>query len=105
MTERPPTLLDPMLVGETDDITFPCAKALKTGESITDAVITTAWDHGVADPSAAAITSTPRQIVGTDVIQRVTGVVGGAWYRIKGVITLSSGRVLVGVGLLYGRTP
>lgn len=101
--QRTPTLLDDIYEGEVEDITFPCARALKSGESIAGADVQCLWDHGVADASPSARIATPRQVVGTDVIQRFTNPVAGAWYRLVGTITLSSGRVLVGVGLVYGK--
>lgn len=103
--DRQPTLLDDILVGEVDDITFPCAASLKSGETIADAVITCTHLKGTADASASSRVSTPREIVGSDVIQRVTGVVGGAWYSIVGLVTLSSGRKLIGHAVVMGRTP
>lgn len=101
--DRTPTLLDDVYEGEVEDITFPCARALKAGESIADASVQCLWDHGIADATPSGRIATPRQIVGSDVIQRFSSPVAGAWYRLIGTVTLSSGRVLVGVGLVYGK--
>lgn len=104
MMDRAPTLLDDIYVGEVEDITFPCARSLKAGETIADATITCARVQGAPDENAAQRASTPRQIVGSDVIQRITGVVGGCWYLLAAEVTLTSGRKLVGLGLFQGRT-
>lgn len=101
--DRNPTLLDDVYVGEADDVTFPCARALLPGESVISAQITCVRDHGAADPDAAAVVSTAYQVVGTDVVQRLQGCKPGVWYRISGLITLSSGRKLAGVGVVYAK--
>lgn len=103
--DREPTLLDDVFVGEHDDITFPCGRSLLPGEAITDATITCVRDHGAADNTPELVVATPRQVVGTDVVQRIANLQPGVWYRIRGLITLSSGRRLMGVAIVYGKAP
>lgn len=102
-TDRKPTLLDDIYAGEVEDITFPCTRSLKAGETVADAVVTVAWFGGLADAAAAAVGSTPRVISGADVVQRVAGHQAGTWYRIDALVTLSSGRKLVGQGIFYSK--
>lgn len=101
--DRDITLLDDLLVGEVEDITLPCAKSLHANETVVSAEIECTWHHGAPDADAATLVATPYQIVGTDVVQRITGHKAGAWYLIWGRVTLSSGRKLVGVGLVYAK--
>lgn len=101
--ERTPTLLDDLYVGEEDDITIPCAKSLHAGEVIVSAAVTCSRLRGEADDSAASLVSTPCQVVGTDVVQRVTGQKHGVWYLFRALVTLNSGRKLVGFGLAYAK--
>lgn len=100
---REPTLLDDIYEGEVDDVTFPCASALKSGETIADAVITCTWLRGKPDADAATRATPARQIVGSDVVQRMQGQVAGAWYQLDALVTLNTGRKLFGVGLIYTR--
>lgn len=100
---REPTLLDDIYEGEVEDITFPCAKSLKPGETIADVVITCSRIKGAADDAAATRTATPRQIVGTDVVQRMQGHLPCVWYLLDALVTLSSGRVLRGEGIVYSK--
>lgn len=101
ITTREPSLLTDFYQGEVRDITFPCAASLDAGESIVDATIQLVFDHGVTDPSPASRISEPRQIVGSNVVQRVSADFGGAWYRLWGEIQTSTGRKLIGEGVFY----
>lgn len=103
MMSREPTLLDDIYVGEEEDITAPCARSLKAGESITTVVVTCTWLKGVADASAGDRVTTPNQVLGTDIVQRVIGHVAGAWYLLDFFVTLNSGRKLVGQGIFYAK--
>lgn len=98
---REPTLLDDIYEGEVDDITFPCAGSLKDGEAIAQAVVTCTWLRGAPDADAATRATPALQISGADLIQRLDGCLAGAWYLLDAVVTLNSGRKLVGVGLVY----
>lgn len=101
ITTREPTLLTDFYEGEVRDITFPCAASLDAGESIVDATIQLVFDHGITDSNPAAHIAEPRQIVGTNVVQRVSASFGGAWYRLWGEIETSTGRHLIGEGMFY----
>lgn len=100
---RQPTLLDDIYEGEVDEITFPCTSSLKAGETIASAVITCSRYSGAADADAATRTSTPYQVVGTDVVQRVAGHLPRVWYLVDALVTLSSGRKLRGEGIFYSK--
>jgi hypothetical protein len=100
--DRTPTLLDDFDVAERQVITFPCARSLADGETISNAVVTCEFDHGVADAAAATRCATPCQVVGSDVLQLVTDAQPGTWYHVRGVITTSTGRVLVGACIFKG---
>jgi hypothetical protein len=104
MTTREPTIVDDIYEGEEEDLTAPCASSLKGGETVTDAVVTCVWLSGVVDASPSARISTARQIVGTDVIQRVAGQIAGAWYMVDFLVTLSSGRKLAGQCIFYTKS-
>lgn len=100
--DRTPTLLASFDVADVDDIVFPCGRYLGTDETLVLAEITAERDHGAPDADAAQIVSTPYQISGTQVLQRVAGVKEGVWYRVRGVIHTSHGRRLVGAALFQG---
>ncbi len=103
-TPRGPTLVDDIYEGEEEDITAPCADSLETGETVVDAVVTCKWISGTEDASASSRIATPRQIIGTDVIQRVIGQIAGAWYLLDFLVTLSSGRKLAGQCIFYAKS-
>lgn len=96
-----PTLLDDMYVGQVDDLAFPCAKLLLPGETIASGEVTYWRTHGAMDASANEAVTLPSQVMGTDVVARLAVRKANVWYRIIGVVTLSSGRVLVGAADLF----
>ncbi len=100
---REPKLLAAMLVGEKRDITWPCAPALNAGESVASQVVTCVRDRGAADSTPAARIATPAQLIGTDVVQRFSADVADVWYLLTCEVTTTSGRELIGQGLLYVR--
>lgn len=101
---REPTLLDDFVAGEADTVTFPVARALLPGETLLGPVsITCTWLQGAADAAASQRVSGAYQVVAGDVVQLVSGAVPDAWYLLRGVFPLSSGRVLVGRGIFRGR--
>lgn len=100
---REPKLLPAMLQGEKRDITWPCAPALNAGESVASQVVSCVRDRGAADSTPSARIATPAQVIGTDVVQRFSADVGDVWYVISCEVTTTSGRELIGQGLLYVR--
>lgn len=84
---------------EVDDLSFDFTDALAAGETIASAVVTCEVQVGEdANPSAMLVSTASVQ--SPKVVQRLTGGVAEATYRIRCVATLSSGRKLTVAGLL-----
>lgn len=98
-TRQTPIKLNRLDVDDVDDVAFRCGPALLPGEYIVDAQITSEARVG-DDPNAGNLLVGSWQISGSYVLQRIQGPVAGVTYLLRGLITLSSGRQIVGAAFV-----
>lgn len=96
MALRSPTPLDPFDVDEADDVPFKFGAQMTTGETISSVLVECRSVGEVVDPTPEALVATPYQLVGNDVVQRMSRNLEGARYIVRVRATMSSGRVFVG---------
>ena len=96
MARRSPTPLDVFDLEEADDVPFKFGKEMTPDEAIVAVDVQCRSIGDVVDPSPMSAVSTPYQVVGTDVIQRVASAVEGARYIVRVRATMNTGRVFVG---------
>ena len=92
-------ILDAMDVLEADVITFPFAKRIAAGETISTPEVTVEVSSGV-DSQPSLLKTSPPQISGTDVLQPVVGRTAGVTYWLRCRVLGSSGKAYVESALL-----
>lgn len=92
MIERTPAPLDPLALGEIDDIVF--TFKLAAGETISAQAVTVTTYRG-ADPSPSAIKTGVATVAANTVVQRVTPAVAAVVYTLVCAATTSTGRRLL----------
>lgn len=96
MAQRSPTPLDAFDIDEADDVVFRFGKEMAPGEVIAVVDVQCRSMGAVVDSVPMEAVSTPYQVAGTDVIQRVARNLEGARYIVRVRATMNSGRVFVG---------
>ena len=91
--------LNPKLVGESRNYSFPFGALLALNETISTASVTASVYSGT-DPSAASIINGAASISGQSVTQNITAGVVGVLYELKAQITTSLGQTLNCVAFL-----
>lgn len=85
--------------GETLTLGFDLVHLLASGETLSGATFSVSVLRGT-DPAAASIISGVAQVVGTRVLQHITGGVAGCYYKVQVNATTSAGNTLIERGTL-----
>lgn len=92
---RAPTPLDPLDIDETDDVVFAFGGEMTPNEGIAQVEVQCRSIGDVVDSIPGEFISTPHQVIGTDVVQRLARNLEGARYIVRVKATMNTGRVFV----------